>query len=357
MAQSADIGSQLKADYTTETFQQYYERLDVTYKTVNSTDIKTAVFIPKSLIGQNKAAHKPTTTPVPLIVHWHGGGFITGANPEPAWFANWVQDLPVSPRSSGGVPSIILSPAYRLAPESYVFDALQDVQDFWLWLHSPSSPLASVLAPYSLTPSLSQILTVGESAGGYLSLQSSLLFQEISKVNAVVSQYGAAYPDLWPLGWKQNGNEDGNTTPRPNPEADKVIADYKASLAPGAIRSSSPFPQLMDVTFAYLATGRIVELYGRNETEREYTSLGYALGRKQKSLPPIWFLQGTRDSLVPKPQADELIRQIQKTYPKVQLKYTVRDGEHGWDSFYPLTRDWIAEGVEFVKKAWLQGKN
>lgn len=288
MAQSADTGSQLKADYTTETFQHYYERLDVTYKTINSTDIKTAIFIPKSLIRQNKPSHKPT--PIPLIVHWHGGGLITGANPEPAWFPNWLQDLPVSPASSGGVPSILLSPAYRLAPESYAFDTLHDLQDFWLWLHSPSSPLTSILAPYSLVPSLSQILTVGESAGGYLSLQSSLLFQQISKVKGVIAQYGATYPELWSI---------SNVTTRPpNPEADKVIDDYVASLRPGAIRTSSPFPQLMDLTFAYLATGRIVELYGRNETEREYTSLGYALGRKQKSLPPIWFLQGTRDSVV-----------------------------------------------------------
>lgn len=197
---------------------------------------------------------------------------------------NRVQEIPIVP---SGTPSILLSPAYRLAPESKAIDSLHDVRDFWTWLHSTPSPLVDILKPYGVAPSLEQILTVGESAGGYLSLQTTLLYQNVSKVGAAVAQYPATYPELWP-----------NVTRPENPAADKIIDDYVAALKPGAIRTSTPYPELQDLTGAYLGTGRIVELYGNNAQEVEETTLRYAVSRGQKDLPPIWILQGTRDSIV-----------------------------------------------------------
>ncbi|KAK3988503.1 Alpha/Beta hydrolase protein [Cladorrhinum sp. PSN332] len=347
MAQTSgsDLGSVNKRDYTVADFKLYYERIDTTYKTINESEIKTAIFVPKSLIQKKGGhGHGKQGTSVPLIVHWHGGGLIIGAAPEPAWFPNWLQEIPLSPST----PAILLSPAYRLAPESRAYDSLQDVKDFWTWLHSSSpSPLSQILAPYGLTPSLSQILTVGESAGGYLAIQSSLLYQPISKVGAVIGQYPTLWPDVWP-----------NVSIPENPAANKIIDDYVAGLQPGAIRTSSPFPELTDLAGAYLGTRRILELYGRTEEEFEYTTLKYALGLKHgNNLPPFWILQGDRDTILPKSLADEFLKQTKEAYPELKVKYTVRDGEHGWDAFYSVKRDWVADGVEFVKKGWLKGKN
>ncbi|KAK4225383.1 Tuliposide A-converting enzyme 2, chloroplastic [Podospora fimiseda] len=336
----SDLGSVNKRDYTNSEFKLFYERIDVAYKKINETDITTAIFVPKALIKKNGGHGHGKPANVPLIVHWHGGGLIVGAAPEPAWFPNWLQEIPVSPST----PAILLSPAYRLAPESRAYDSLQDVKDFWTWLHS-SSVLGELLAPYGLAPSLSQILTVGESAGGYLAMQSSLLFQPISKVGGVIGGYPSVWPDIW-----------GNMTGIKDPALDKIIDDYVAGLKPGSIRISSPWPELMDLTGAYLATVRVLELYGRTDEEYEFTTLKYALGLKHVDMPAIWVLQGKNDSILPQFLADEVVQKTKEAYPDLKLKYTVRDGEHGWDALYGIKRDWVAEGFEFVKKGWLKGK-
>ena len=71
-------GLQVVAD-----LQAKFDRIDVTYKTVNNTAIKTAIFVPKSLVS----AAKPTTAPV--LVHFHGGALIMGDNPEPFFLSDW----------------------------------------------------------------------------------------------------------------------------------------------------------------------------------------------------------------------------------------------------------------------------
>lgn len=88
-----DLGSIIKRDYTQSEFDLYYERIDTTYKKIGSDEIKTAIFVPKNLVNKKGGPGK-NKKEVPLIVHWHGGGLIVGANPEPAWFANWYVFTP-----------------------------------------------------------------------------------------------------------------------------------------------------------------------------------------------------------------------------------------------------------------------
>jgi acetyl esterase/lipase len=65
--------------------QENYNRIDVDYKTVNGTGIETAILVPKSL------SDKKTTAPI--IVQFHGGGLVIGANWEPAWLPDWSASL------------------------------------------------------------------------------------------------------------------------------------------------------------------------------------------------------------------------------------------------------------------------
>jgi len=153
--------------------QENYDRIDVNYKAVNGTGIEAAILVPKSV------SDKKTTTPI--IVQFHGGGLVIGANWEPAWLADWLRQLPVAENA------ILVSPAYRLAPEAKIGDILGDVSDFWKWLHQELPSVLSKKWP-SITADLNRILAVGGGAGGYLALQSAFLFNSHAKIKAVIAQ-------------------------------------------------------------------------------------------------------------------------------------------------------------------------
>ena len=77
--------------------QARYDRLNVTYKTVNNTPIDTAIFIPKTFASGTE----PATAPV--LVHFHGGGLFTGANPDVLFLVDWFV-RPYSPVPLNPIP-------------------------------------------------------------------------------------------------------------------------------------------------------------------------------------------------------------------------------------------------------------
>ena len=59
-----------------------FEKIDFVYKTVHDVDIKTSVLIPKYLQSNPKQEY-------PVIVNWHGGGFIVGSRLYEGWLPEW----------------------------------------------------------------------------------------------------------------------------------------------------------------------------------------------------------------------------------------------------------------------------
>lgn len=85
--------------------------------------------------------------------------------------------------------AILVTPDYRLLPESNGLDILSDLDDFWAWMQNDlASTIASAQPTSSIQPDLSKILVAGESAGGYLAAQSMLLHPEIH-MSAVILVY------------------------------------------------------------------------------------------------------------------------------------------------------------------------
>lgn len=133
-----------------------------------------------------------------------------------------------------------------------------------------------------LTLDLGRTAVCGESAGGYLALQSGFLFPS-ADIKVVMGQYCAIYPDI---NWRPSPT-DGAV------EANKLIEAYLAQIKPGAIRLSSPFPERMELVEAMKKAGRYNEWMGDDERLR----LDYCL-RTAKKIPPIWIIQGVEDSRV-----------------------------------------------------------
>ncbi|KAL2132422.1 hypothetical protein VTI74DRAFT_3820 [Chaetomium olivicolor] len=323
-------GQEVTAD-----LQARFERINIAYKTVNNTPIETAILVPKKLLAKSP----DSITAVPVLVHFHGGGLRVGTNPEPFFLADWVRDL------AHQAPAIFLSPAYRLVPESRAVDALSDVADFWTWLRDPAAnPLNQLIFsrwPH-LVPDMDRVAAIGESAGGFLALQSALQFNRVAKLRAVIAQYPACFTDLQVF----------NRRPEePRPEFDRVVDEYVKNMKEGELRVSSPWPETLDFFIAVSMTGRSREMFGDDPEGR--LTLRYALEQAEEVPPPMWVVQGDKDGIVPREATDEMVERIRRERPKAVVKYTVRPGDHGFDVLNTLQDDWVKEGVDFVKGEWL----
>ncbi|KAK3318885.1 Alpha/Beta hydrolase protein [Apodospora peruviana] len=311
-----------------------FERFDPVYKTVDSTPIGVAVLVPKTL------ASSGTPTTCPLMVHFHGGCLIIGTNPEPHFIGKWVL------RFAEVTNAIIVSPAYRLIPEATGGDVMDDISDFWDFVSSSLPSVITQKYPH-LEIDLSRTAAFGESAGGFLSLQSAFLFQSKANIKAVVAPYPAMYPDI------------ACYNPRQLPEGvqtaqdDAITAYIQENARQGKVRLSTPFPELLELLVVnYLATGRHREMLGEDQRLRLEYGLQTAV-EGGKGVPPIWILQSTEDRVIPKESTDELVQRISKALPDTPLKYSVQTGgDHGFDAPMGLDEPFIAEGIEFVKKYW-----
>ncbi|KAK3352529.1 Alpha/Beta hydrolase protein [Lasiosphaeria hispida] len=307
-----------------------FERIDLVYKTLDKTPFGVAVFVPKSIL---KPDHEKS---YPVLVHFHGGALVMGTNPELPWLSKWIFQLALT------TPAIFVSPAYRLVPDATGGQTLDDVQDFWGWLHASFPKELQAKFPH-LAPDLTRIAAVGESAGGFLSIQSALLFNEDAQIKAILAAYPAMYPDI--ASYNQRPAE-------VDPGADAVVSEYLAKVrgdgVKPTVRVSSPWPELQDVLEAMGKTGRHRELLGDDER----LTLGYAL-RKAGKMPPIWVIQGSEDFLVPKVSTDEMVARIKETHPETPVHYTVvPGGDHGFDNANGLDDEWVKKGVEFVRQYW-----
>jgi acetyl esterase/lipase len=188
-------------------------------------------------------------------------------------------------------PAIVISPAYRLLPESSGADILADVSTFFTWLHTSfSSSLRAALAGEKFpAPDLTRIAAVGESAGGYLSIQAGLLFNAHARLKAV----GAAYPAQYPDAEAYNARKLGNA------EAEAVVDGYLERVRNGEmpIRVSSPWPRGKELVEAMCATGRHREMMGRDE--RLGIRGATRIAREGSwDVPAVWIIQGEDDDLV-----------------------------------------------------------
>lgn len=159
---------------------------------------------------------------------------------------------------------------------------MDDIKDFWDWVGKSLPRYITEKWP-GLTLDLSRTAVFGESAGGYLSLQSAFLFPS-AQIKAVLAQYPAIHPDI------------ALFKPRPavpSPDAEAILDAYIAHIKPGAIRLSSPFPALMDIAQALNQTYRYRGWLGDDKR----LTLNHGLTSADK-IPPIWILQGVDDTIV-----------------------------------------------------------
>ncbi len=165
-----------------------------------------------------------------------------------------------------------------------MLDIIDDVKDFWFWVHSSLPSVVAARWPH-ISLDLDRVAVSGESAGGFLALESALLVPS-AKIKVVMAQYPGGFDDVKDALAKPSKME----APA---ELHTFVDTYLAGMKPGAIRLKAPFPESLQLFQALSATGRSRELRGMDEK----TTLRYGL-RVAKDLPPLWIAQGTDDSIV-----------------------------------------------------------
>ncbi|KAL5585718.1 hypothetical protein FOVSG1_013410 [Fusarium oxysporum f. sp. vasinfectum] len=319
-----------------------FEITDVIYKEINGKAFTTSILVPKSL----KSASAP------LLAHFHGGGLIVGDRMFEPWFPLWLLQFA---ESQG---AIVVSPDYRLLPEATGLDILEDVKDFWGWVKGSLPSQVSDISN-GLSLDLNRIAVAGESAGeldcttvsdslgkaeltevytgGYLSLQSALLYPEVC-IKLVMAQYGTldfAHPAYNPKPATTLSAEASLTT------------KYIRSIKPGSIRLSSIPPQQWDLCLAILSEGRHRELVGNDDKIYIVKNLENA-----KRIPAMWLVHGNEDTTLPSQTGVDFVKKVKELHPNASIRFNVLPGGHGFDVMSTLEDDWVKEGVKFCSKYW-----
>ncbi|KAK3358026.1 Alpha/Beta hydrolase protein [Lasiosphaeria hispida] len=298
-----------------------FERIDAVYKEVDGIPFEVSVIAPREVVADQCPAR-------PVLIHFHGGGFILGTALDPQTLPLW--------QYAGARGAVIVSPCHRLLPEAKASQILEDIKDFWDWVYTSLASTVSDTWP-KVSIDLSHIAAAGQGSGGTLALQSSFLWPQTG-IKVIMAQYCAIDTDS-PM-----------FSPRPHDpprDLDGFVTRYLQRIRPGTFRVSSPFPEYFDLLFAVHQTGRFRDMVGTDGSLRLRKNMCQA-----KAVPPIWMSQGAEDRIVSRLAADELVHELRIAHPKTPVLYSVLPGGHGFDVKHAWDETWVQEGVKFVDRFW-----
>jgi acetyl esterase/lipase len=229
-------------------------------------------------------------------------------------------------------------------PEANGLDILQDIRDFYNWLATPNN--LDAFLPDGVSADLENMLVTGESAGGWLALQSALLPASRKRIAAVISHYPMI--DMRDRYYTEDYEKQIFTPVAPQlPQ--NILRDYRANLKGGEVVSSGVPPDSVPLVISALQQGRFAELFGGDSSLYPIEAL-----ESVTDLPPTWVLHGTGDTVIPVEGSHKYEKRLREKLPDAKLHVSYRTGDHGFDNDPSVTldTDWIKQGVEFVEQFW-----
>lgn len=254
-----------------------FHRSDFTYTIIQDHQLKASVLTPRKPPDQ-----QPSTLPV--VVFWHGGGFVTGSRMYEPWFPLWMLQFAES------TSAMIVSPDYRLLPEATFMDVCDDMSAFWTSLLETFPSIAQA-APVNVQPDLNRIVCIGQSAGGRMAIQSALDRPDV-KIRAVVSLHGplCMVPELK----ISHPRLVGGVMPPPPRQAEAKIRAYIAQTK-GNVRTTGNPVEMWELVICFIQQGWMPRLFSRNAGLRGDT---LSMLKDAAAFPPLWVVHGRDDSLV-----------------------------------------------------------
>lgn len=238
--------------------------------------------------------------------------------------------------------AILIMPDYRLMPEAKGLDILDDVNSFFTWLLEPGNLQACL--PDDVTPDLDDILATGESAGGWLALQSG--FDKPDNVKAVIAHYPMV--DLRDRYYTEDYEK--QVYDPPASQLDRgILREFVEILKGDEVVSSAIPPARSELFLSMLQQGSFGTFFGDDSSLYPIEVLD-----KVDRVPPTWVLHGKGDSAVPIDGTYEYVEQLKAKHPNAKLHLSYEEGDHGFDNEPPakLDDDWVKEGVQFIADYW-----
>ncbi|OQV01702.1 hypothetical protein CLAIMM_07007 [Cladophialophora immunda] len=320
--------------------------LETAYKVVdNHHPIHVYTLIPKALPSPR--------TPRPVLVKFHGGFLMTGTALYPDWFAGWL----VAYALRHG--AVVVLPNYRLAPEATGVEILADLRDFWAWLGAEFQGYLAgepaVGGEEGVQVDLGRVLTVGESAGGYLSVQSVLLESGPPPgIRAAI----AIYPVL-DLKARFYTEEYAPKVVLGAPTIPgEVMAEHLRAIEEDAKRgqrrvvSSATPPERLPLCLSMVQQGLMTKLLGE---ERVLFPLETVEDVSPHQVPPVLVIHGRDDTAVPVEGSEKWVGKAREKLGDAKVALVVQPGEHGFDADENVTLDtpWLKDALVPITKAWL----
>jgi acetyl esterase/lipase len=238
-----------------------------------------------------------------------------------------------------------VTPDYRLLPESSGLDIISDLHNFYTWLHTNLASFLSTSFPSQTpTPDLSKILITGESAGGYMAVQSVLL-GETKGVKAVIAHYPMI--DLKDAWYSEPGKKliCGESPSFPNGWLDQQL---KTANSAKPITERIPKEGEPDLFVATLLEGQYTEILGSDSRLFPLENLK-RMQEQGETLTPIWMFHGDQDSIIP---VDGTKKFVQEAQGGVEERI-IPGAEHGFDDdSVGLDTDWVIEARDWLKSQW-----
>lgn len=168
-------------------------------------------------------------------------------------------------------------------------DILADVADLFSWL---PRALPSLLSTHNIQPDLRHLLVTGESAGGWLAVQSALLHNSATNIiiRAVISAYGVLDVKV-PFFTRAYKKTILGAPMFPADELDKHKSKITSGSVPRTL-SASMDPTRRAVMLGSIQQGRYAEVLGRETALYPMENLE----RVQKFVP-MWLFHGREVSL------------------------------------------------------------
>ncbi|KAJ5288829.1 hypothetical protein N7478_001859 [Penicillium angulare] len=311
-----------------------FDILQTPYKRIGENDIRCDVLVPRTSFQGKR----------PVIIRWHGGGLVTGDSLLMTIWVPWLSDLALKHEA------IIISPNYRIMPEATSTQIYEDVEDLWKWIHS--STLPNLLASHS-TPTqinLSRIMTVGESAGGSLSLYLALSHPD--QIRAATASYPGVDYTAPAYTVPRNGPVWGHNAPV------SVFEEIDKTAVIGSGVSSIVGPERLAFMISVFQHGKFGEVYMRGSEGVEGEVL-FPLVRLEKTrrVPRggIVVLQGREDSLILASETEKFVKRARELTSEEDITFVMREGEeHGFDIKVGLDEVWLQDSLKRAVDTWLE---
>ncbi|KAF9479899.1 alpha/beta-hydrolase [Pholiota conissans] len=282
--------------------------IEIIFKQVDGLDIVMDVYLPATATKGN---------PVPVLLWWHGGGLLQ------VIIMSVVPHMLAAPEKHN---LCLVSPDYRLAPQTRMPGILSDAKAAMDFLHSPAFQ-----AETGGRVDVSRIVLTGSSAGGWLSLLAGtgVGFEACGlDIPRPVCGIAALYPitDLQDDFWK--------VKQRPVSYMDRIIEKSEVAefLDPKAPKTSESRGDGMRAMFYHymiqegILSGLLLDGTGIPE---DAFSVAQSLKSGKFSPPPIYIITGNQDGKVAHRQSLDVVAALKELGAGVDYHEIVAD--HSFD--------------------------